>query len=89
MTSQEMTRWQAWERANGPLGRKRDDILAGRLAYQVAVAFADKKSAKKVKIEDFIPQWGARKGPKERQTPEQMKAVLLDITAKFQASAKQ
>lgn len=86
MPADEMTRWQAWERVNGPLGRKRDDILMARLAYQIAGAFADKKAAKNLKVEDFIPKWGPER-PKERQTPEQMKAVLLDITAKFQASA--
>ena len=87
MTSVEMTRWQAWERVSGPLGHKRDDILAGRLAYQVAASNADKKSVKRLTIEKFIPQW-ARPRAKEKQTPEQMKSILKDLTSKFRGQKK-
>lgn len=83
MPAAELTRWQAWERVNGPLGRKRDDILTGRLQYQIAGAFSDKRAAARLKVEDFIPKWGTKEGPKETQTPEHQKAVLQRITAMF------
>lgn len=56
MPASEYQRWKAYERMNGPLNARRDDILAGLLMNLIANVNRDPKQ-KAYEIEQFIPQW--------------------------------
>lgn len=74
MDSRELAEWQAFERLEGPIGQKRDDILA---ASQIAAVINVNRSRKKpYPVEDFIPKWDT-----SPQTPEEMMDKIRRINA--------
>lgn len=42
--SAELSRWQAWERVNGPLGRERVDHLAAMIAQLIAEIYRNRRA---------------------------------------------
>lgn len=74
MDSREIAEWQAFERIEGPIGQRRDDILA---ASQVAaVVNVNRSRSKPYPVEDFIPQWD-----QSAQTPEELMEKIRGINA--------
>lgn len=83
MDSVEYTRWAAYEKATGPLGQERDDRLAAMIAERVTSMLTPKKAdRRRIKIADFLPQWGGRQD-KPAQSPEQQKTLLKALTSKL------
>jgi len=56
MSASEYNRWKAYERMNGPLSARRDDVLMGLLMSLIANVNRDPKK-KAYPVEEFIPRW--------------------------------
>lgn len=56
MPASEYNRWKAYERLNGPLSARRDDILAGLLMNLIANVNRD-PNKKSYDVDEFIPRW--------------------------------
>lgn len=64
MSSRELTEWEAYERATGPIGEERLDRLFGMLASVIANVNRTKQQ-RPFRAEQFIPKWD-RDAPPER-----------------------
>lgn len=70
--SRELAEWQAFERIEGPIGQRRDDIL---VASQIAaVVNVNRSRQKPYPVSDFIPQWDQSK-PSEEDMLERVRAM--------------
>lgn len=77
ISSREIAEWRAYEQEFGPLGRDRDDWNTALLAHTIASAFGGKE-AKKLKLQDFVLDWGS----KRKQTPAEQLELLKGLAAK-------
>lgn len=71
VSSTELSEWAVHEQEYGPLGPRRDDILAALVASTVA----NTASKTKVKPADFVPKWGGRR----RQSGEEQSSILRNF----------
>lgn len=71
MSAREMTEWQAFERVDGPLGRKRDDVLATLTAFYVSQSFGAKR-----RFDRMVPNWD-RQPQDWRHMQQFLKAVTV------------
>ena len=82
MSSDELTEWQAYERAHGPLGPLRGDWQAALIASTL-VAVNRGKKGKRPKVADFLLAWknsGAAADPAEMEKIGRMLASRLGGT---------
>jgi len=86
MTSDELTRWAAYERVTGSLGQERDDQLTALLSERIT-SMLNRRKGRKVSVSDFLPQWDSGKSIRStgesRQTPQQQKNILKALNARF------
>jgi hypothetical protein len=72
LSSTELTEWIAYEKMNGPLGSKRQDIQAATIS--ATIANANRSKGKKFKISDFLIPWGRKK-----KDPNELLAVIKEL----------
>lgn len=81
MSGDELTEWQAYERAHGPLGPLRGDWQAALIASTI-VAMNRGKKGKRHKVSDFLLEWkdGTASDPREMEKIGKMLASRLGGT---------
>lgn len=81
ISGDELTEWQAYERAHGPLGAVRGDWQAALIASTI-VAMNQGKRGKRRKVSDFLLEWKGSKAsdPAEMEKIGRMLASRLGGT---------
>lgn len=92
LTANQLSEWEAYDKMD-PMGDWRHDFrmafLSSLINNIVTALYADKKkSVKYTTPKDFMPNWGGEGQTEEKQSVDDMKAILLAI-AKAQNSKVQ
>lgn len=94
MSSAELTEWAVFAELE-PFGEERADLRAGIVASVIANVNRDPKKQKKAfRPQDFLPEFGKRKGGgegaggKEPLSPDELKAKFARIAAAFGGKRK-
>ena len=81
MTALQLAEWEAYDKLE-PIGEWRADFRVSFLASlltNLVIQTMGKKGAKLTKIEDFIFDWDGSIAESKKQTPDQMKDILMAI----------
>lgn len=82
LTSRQLSEWEAYLKIDPPKELKQDVRLAymASLVTNLVIRSMGSKGAKLTAVKDFLIEWDSEEAEnKKRQTPEQMKSILLAL----------